>query len=208
MGKDNAAKQRAAEKRKRRELEMRKKKTEAKRPAQPAPSQKALTIQDLPIVECVNSRGWEESGLSHLLLVRRFPDDNVLVAGYFVDTFCLGIKDCALLERMSESDYRTNIKPSIFNDPVEFVDIDPSMAMGIAEGAAEFAAKFGFKPNKRWSEARKMFEGIEPPANPPSFGKNGKPCYVKRDETNQAAILAKLERAAGTGGYTVEDAPE
>lgn len=203
MGKDNAAK-RAAEKRRRRELEMRKKKTEARRPAQSG-SSPSIKIEDLPIVECVISKGWEERGLAHILLVRRFVDDSVLVAGYYVDTFCLGIKDSALLERMSEEDYRNNIKHSIFNDPVELVDCDPSLAMAVAEGAAEFAEKYGFKPNKRWPEARKMFAGIAPLAAQPAFGKNGKPCYIHRDETNQAAILAKLERYAGKDGYTVEE---
>lgn len=206
MGRDNA-KQKAAEKRKRRELEMRKKKVEARRPVQTG-AQPTIKIEDLPIVECVISKGWEERGLAHILLVRRFIDDSVLVAGYYVDTFCLGIKDSALLERMSEEDYRNNIKPSIFNDPVELIDCDPSLALAVAEGAAEFAAEYGFKPNKRWIEARKMFAGIAPPESLPAFGRNGKPCYVRRDETNQAAIIAKLERTAGKGGFTVEEGEE
>ena len=206
MAKDNGAKQRAAEKRRRREIEMRRKKSQARQPtAEAGETQKALAVKDLPIVECVISEGWEERGLAHILLVRRLPDGNVMVGGFYVDTLCLGIKDSALLEKVTEEDYRSGIKPAIFNDPVTLVDCDPVLARAVALGAENFASRFGFKPGKRWSAARTIFADIEQMDVPPVFGREGKPCYVKRDETNGAAIEAKLARMAGPGNYLVRE---
>ena len=39
------------------------------------------------------------------------------------------------------------------------------------------------------------------------FGRKGKPCYVRRGETNAQGIQARLARVVGEGNYLVEDAP-
>lgn len=210
MSKDSAARQRAAEKRKKRELEMRRKKTELRRHQTEIEQSgaKGVSLKDLPIAECVISQGWEERGLAHILLARRLPDGFLLVGGFYVDTFCLGIKDCAVIERIEEKEYINTIKPTIFNDPVELVDCPPELARAVAEGAFTFAEKFGFKPAKRWPEVRKIFSGVELPETLPVFGKDGKPCYIKRDETNSVAIIAKLERNAGAGNYLLLEGVE
>lgn len=207
MGKDEKSRQRAAEKRKKRELELRRKKSEQRRSAGneakavPAPAGPG----SLPIAECVISKGWRERGLAHILLARNLGDGILMVGGYYVDTFCLGIKDSAVIERIREDEYQNTVKPTIFNDPVEFEDCAPELAMAVAEGAAEFAAGYGFKPNKNWIKAKRMFQGLSLPGEMPVFGKDGKPCYVKRGETNAQAILTRLAREAGTGNFTIEE---
>ena len=207
MGKDEASRRRAAEKRKKRELEMRKKKTEFRRASsgEKEEPQKPVRIADLPLVESVISKGFEERGLAHILLARRHADGTLAVGGFYVDTLCLGIKDSALIPRIEEKDYRENVRPSIFNDPVELIDCPPELARAVAEGAAEFADRYGFRPNKRWDDARKIFQGIGASENAPVFGREGKPCFVKRGESNAAAIIAKLARKAGEGNYTIEE---
>lgn len=207
MSKESTARQKAAEKRKKRELEMRRKKAQTRAAEALVSAQQArpVTVSDLPVVECVISKGWEERGLAHILLARGLPDGNLMVAGFYVDTFSLGIKDSALIERIAENEYRNTIKPTIFNDPVELVDCDPRVAKAVALGAADYALPLGFKPNKRWPEAKSIFAGIELPETPVVFGKGGKPCFVKRGESNSQAVLAKLARAVGEGNYSVEE---
>lgn len=206
MSKDNTAKQKAAQKRKKRELELRKKKAEQNR-VQAKPSvepPRTLSVQELPIADCVISEGWQERGLAHILLARTLPDGNLMVGGYYVDTFCLGIKDSAILEKLPPQEYEETIKPTIFNDPVNLIPCDPSLARAVVEGAADYALELGFKPNKRWPEAKKLFAGIDPLPTPLVFGKEGKPCYVRRDESNAQAIIAKLNRNPGQGNYLLE----
>lgn len=209
MGKDEKSRRRAAEKRKKRELEQRRKKSVQNRSAAPEAPAAATPAgpAGYPIAECVISKGWRERGLAHILMARSLGDGLLMVGGYYVDIFCLGIKDSALIEKIREDEYRNTVKPTIFNDPVEFEDCDPGLAMAVAEGAAEFAERYGFKPNKRWPQARRMFQGLSMPEGMPVFGRDDAPCYVKRGETNAQAIIARLERKAGAGNFSVvEDA--
>ena len=207
MGKDTKAAQRAALKKKKREKELRE--AQARRRAAEAehnPRRALHQAADLPIVECVVSRGWADRGLAHVLLARRNPSGKLVVGGYYVDVFCLGLKDSAVMPNVDDEEYREKVKPNIFNDPVEFEDCDPGVARAVVEGAIDFASRFGFRPNKRWEESRHLFQGIEAKPDGIVFGKDGKPCLVRRGGDKAPGAVARLERKAGPGNFLVEDA--
>jgi hypothetical protein len=90
---------------------------------------------------------------------------------------------------------------------VEFEPCDPPLARAVVEGAIGFADRFGFRPNKRWDETRRVLEGIEPGGDV-AFGREGRPCLVVRKGENAAGPAARLERTAGPGNYTIETAGE
>jgi hypothetical protein len=208
MARDAKAAQRAALKRKKREQEVRE--VAARRRAaesQQGPKKLLHTAGDLPVAECVISKGWSERGLAHILLARSLPNGRLLVGGYYVDTLCVGLKESAVMPSLDAEEYRERVKPNVFNDPVEFEDCDPGLARAIVEGAIEFAGRFGFKPNKRWQESAHVWSGIEAKKGGVAFGKEGKPCLVRRGADKAAGILARLERTAGPGNYLVEDLP-
>jgi len=209
MSKDAKQRQKAALKRKKREQkknEIKVKQRSSIVGGAAAPTIKSLA--DLPIHECVISKGWEERGLAHILLAKELPNGKIVVGGWYLDIFAMGVKDSALLPGLDLSEYEERIKPNIFNDDVEFEDCDPALAVALVDGAAEYGEKLGFRPNKRWEESRSIFAGITPAEDLPAFGKEGKPCYVKRGETNSAAIIARLTRSVGEGNFTVVEGEE
>lgn len=196
--------QKLAQKKKKRELKIKQQKKQAAAPAEATPKV-AANIEDCPIFECTVSDGWQKRGLAHIVIARKLPNENLIVAGYFVDTLCVGLKDTGLVREVTEEDYQKNLKDNLFNDPVTLVDCDPALAVSIIEGAITFADQFGFRPNKRWAQTAKMLEGIEPGGKKVVYGKKGKPCFVDRGETNAKAIISRLERKAGEGNFTVEE---
>ena len=205
MSRDAKRQQKAAQKRKKREQQVQK--TRARQRAAEQGSGVSVQINkasEHPITECLVSKGWEKRGLAHVLLTRQLPEGTLMVGGFYVDTLCLGLKDCAALPGVAAEEYESNIKPSIFNDDVEFKKCDPALARAIVEGAVAFADQFGFKPPKRWKEAQHIFDGVGEVKKKPTFGQEGKPCFVHRGETNAQSIIARLERKAGEGNYLVD----
>jgi hypothetical protein len=204
MAKDPRQRQKAAEKRKRREIEIREQKARQRSASENTGLSEILAdASDYPVFECVISEGWRERGLAHILLARTLPGGKLLVGGWYVDTLCLGIKDAAVLPGLAPEDYQSRVKPNIFHDTVVFEPCEPGLAKKIAEGAAEFAEKYTFKPSKRWPESRLLFAGLPESSETVEFGREGKPCYVNRGESNAAGIIARLSRNAPEGGYLV-----
>lgn len=207
MAREAKQEQKAALKRRKREKEVREARARQKAKLAEEGGKKVLgKTPELPIVDCVISRGWQERGLAHVLLARRLPTGRLLAAGYYVDTLCVGLKNTAVLPNLDPEEYERTVKPNVFNDPVEFEPCEPSLAKAVVEGAIEFAARFGFRPNKRWDESRRLLEGVEAGAEGLSFGRDGKPCLVVRPGESSAGVLARLERQAGAGNYLVEKA--
>jgi hypothetical protein len=209
MSMDERRRRKAAEKRKHREKRVAQEKARQRGAGEGGShASPPVSVGDLPLGECVISKGWKERGLAHLLLTRRQPDGKLLVGGWYVDTFCLGLKDCAVIPNVEEGEYQENLKPNLFNDDVTFEPCKPAFARALVEGAIAFAGQYGFKPAKRWEQSRPLFVEEAAGSSRITFGKGGKPCYVKRGETNAQGILARLERKVGPGNYLVENPPE
>ncbi|GAB4257150.1 MAG: hypothetical protein Kow0092_03820 [Deferrisomatales bacterium] len=204
MARDAKRAQRQAQKRRQRERRVREHKARQRTLAQGRGNRNWVAeCGDWPVEECVISKGWQERGLAHILLARRTPEGTLLVGGYYVDTLCVGLKDTAVLPNLDPGEYQERIKPQIFNDPVEFEPCSPEVARAVVEGAVEFAARYGFRPAKRWEESRRVFDGVEARAEGLAFGKGGKPCLVLRNDPAERAARARLERTAGPGNYEV-----
>jgi len=206
MGKDAKRAQKAALKRKAREKQVSQAKARRRAQGEGSGERSLLSrIGDFPVHECVISKGWEGRGLAHILLARRAPDGALVVAGYYVDTLCIGLKDTAVMSKLSDEDYAERVKPSVFNDPVEFESCRAGVARAVVEGAIAFAEAAGLRPNKRWSESRRLFDGIDPEDEGLQFGRNGKPCLVVRKGENMTAVRNRLDRKIGAGGYEVQE---
>lgn len=207
MSKDPRRAQKAALKRRQREKEVREELARKKAQAAAAGRDTVARASDLPVADCVISKGWKERGLAHILVARELPTGKLVAAGYYVDVLCVGLKNTALLPNVSREDYEGSVKPNLFNDPVEFEPCAPGLARAVVEGSIAFAGTYGFRPNKRWEETRKILEGLEG-FEEVAFGRDGRPCVILRKGENVAGVLARLERTVGAGGYLVEKAPE
>lgn len=205
MGSDAKRAQKAALKRKKREKRILEEKAQLRAAREGSGGRTLLSrLGDFPVFECVVSKGWRERGLAHVLLARRTPEGALVVGGYYVDTLCTGLKDTAVIPNVTEEDYRERVKPNVFNDPVEFEDCLPGQARALVEGAVDFAASLGLKPNKRWAESKRVFEGISRDPEGMTFGRSGRPCLMVRGQENVAGVKAKLDRTLGPGNYLVE----
>ncbi|GAB4253770.1 hypothetical protein [Deferrisoma sp.] len=207
-----------SERRRQKALEKRRKEREEKRRrerqrrlsarAETATGRLLARAGDLPIEECVISRGWRERGKAHILVARRMENGRLLVGGYYVDLWCLGLKDTAVLPNLDPEDYRTNIKPEIFHDKVEFEPCEPGLALAVIEAAIEFAGTLGFRPDKRWPESARLFAGVEPSPEPIETGRNGKPCLVIKPGENLMGPRRRLERLLEPGAYEIVEEGE
>jgi hypothetical protein len=79
----------------------------------------------------------------------------------------------------------------------------PELAHQMIYQAIDYAAQFGFKPQKDYKWSRLILEkrGILPETSPITFGRAGKPFYVSGPYDNAEAIIARLEKTAGPGNY-------
>jgi len=205
MGKDTKRAQKAALKRKAREKEVSRAKAQRRAREEGSGERSRLArVGTFPVQECVISKGWRDRGLAHILLARRASDGTLMVGGYFVDTLCVGLKDTAVMSNLSDEDYAERVKPNVFNDAVDFEPCDPGVARAVVEGAIAFAETCGLRPNKRWGESQRLFDGIEPEAKGLLFGRDRKPCLVVRKGENVAAVRARLDRKLGAGRYEVQ----
>lgn len=208
MGKDPKRERRAALKRQKRAQRVREEKSWRRTASQGGGSGGVLArAGEFPVGECVVSKGWRERGLAHILVTRRSPDGSLVVGGYYVDPLCTGLKAAAVMPRLSEEDYRERVKPHIFNDPVEFEECEPGRARALVEGAVAYAASLGLKPAKRWEQARRVLEGIDPDGEGLVFGREGRPCLVLRGGEKAPGVRARLERTLGPGNYEVVEMP-
>ncbi|MHB8763033.1 MAG: hypothetical protein ACYDA8_01625 [Deferrisomatales bacterium] len=204
MAKDAKAAQKAAQKRRQREKRVKEASARRREGQGGAGSRRTLeSARDLPIEECVISKGWQERGLAHLLVARARPDGSLLVGGYYVDTWCLGLKDSMAVPSVAADEYQRNVKPNLFKDEVEFEPCDPGVARAIVEGAITWGARWGFHPNRRWDDSRRVLEGVEARPEGLVFGVDGRPCLVMRPGENLQGARLRLERKAGTDGFTV-----
>ncbi|MDF1554018.1 MAG: hypothetical protein P1P84_13190 [Deferrisomatales bacterium] len=206
MARDAKRTQKAAQKRRQRQQLVQQEKTRRRAQEQGHGSGAVeRRMEDLPVEECVISKGWRERGLAHILLARDLGNGHLLVGGYFVDLLCVGLKDCAAIPRVEKDEYATKVKFSIFNDEVEFEPLEPGVARAVVEGAIAYAGELGFRPNRRWPEAQKVFRGIDPQPNGLEFGRDGKPFLVLRKGDNLQGAQARLQRKLPDGAYRIVD---
>jgi hypothetical protein len=161
--------------------------------------------RQFPVFECLINRDWEtdDSGLVRILLSRSQPNDGGILFGtYLVDMFCLGLKNTHSDANVPVGVYRQDVLPQVFMDenPAE-CPLD--LAHQIVYQAIEYAAKFGFKPQRdfKWSQYVLDERGKWPESHQLTFGKDGKPFFVAGPFDNIKTIKAKLDKNPGPGNY-------
>ena len=163
---------------------------------------KILQARNFSIYECLINPSWKEGGLATILLSRQQPNGHILFGFYLVDIYCLGLKNTFCNADFSLWRYETEVRERIHpeEDPVE---CPISLAHHIVYGGIEFAAQFGFRPNKDFELSQYVLEdknsiesceGIE-------FGKDGQPFYIAGPDDNVGYIIRQLESKAGEGNF-------
>jgi hypothetical protein len=146
-----------------------------------------------------------DSGCGYLVVSRFKADGRVEAGFFFLDVFCLGVKDADFYRFNSVADYQESLLDRLFfdEDPVRMT---PAAGRKLAEDAVSYARGLGFSPGDDYKKASRVFGGITTADCDEEFvfGKDGKPFYIQGPSDSPARaerILRALEARCGEGGY-------
>ncbi len=157
-----------------------------------------------PILECLISDNWQEKdgqGLIEVLVARKQPDGDICFGTYLIDKFCLGLKNTFARTNMPPARYREEAR-HLFRE-LNPVDCPPELAHQMIYAAIEYAAQFGFTPEKDFAQSQYLLapRGELPEPYELEFGRNGKPFFIAGPYDNAKQILKQLEQTAGPGNF-------
>jgi hypothetical protein len=156
-----------------------------------------------PLLECWISATWQqdEPGLVEIIVAREQPDGNLCLGIYLVDKLCLGLKNTFARTDVPRSHYKQEVS-AIFSQE-EPVACPPELAHQMIYASIEYAAQFGFTPEKDFSLTEYILapRGEFPETYELEFGRNGKPFFIAGPHDNVKQILRQLEKTAGPGNF-------
>jgi hypothetical protein len=163
-----------------------------------------------PILGCWISANWEgngeslgdDGGLVQVLIAREQPNGEVCVGSYLIDKWCLGLKNTLAKLNIPRSTYMREVPDTFFREQ-KAVKCSPELAHQMIYAAIEYAAQFGFTPQKDFAYTQYILapRGEFPEAYDLTFGKDGKPFFVAGPYDDVGAVMRQLERTAGSGNY-------
>lgn len=156
-----------------------------------------------PIGDCLAPTNLFETGIGTVVLTRLLPGGEIAVAGFLVDSYCLGVKN-ALYRVISSAEYDYYRGQIEAQTPLERVH--PSCLRKLVEGAVQYARDLGFPPHPDYARAAQLFGDIDADACPVryAYGKDGQPFYVSGPYESAAQsrkIIDTLARRLGPNGF-------
>lgn len=162
-----------------------------------------LAIHDRPRWRDIDEPDEGPAGRAAALVARRHRTNRVSVAGYLVDTGCLGVKDV--------------LGPRILNDrelsgfvSMFFSAFDPAgrplrapleLAQHLVHGGIAAARRLGFEPHPDFAEVADHLGNWDGDCAI-TFGKDGRPCYVAGPYDDVDAVLRTLSATVGADNFT------
>lgn len=159
-----------------------------------------------PIFECLISSNWQASDtdLIQVIVARQQTEGAICFGSYLIDRLCLGVKDTLAKADVSLSDYENKILARNFRAGTP-EECTPELAHQMVYASIEYAAKFGFSPEKDFAQSQYLLAPRGELAEPYNlkFGKNGKPLFIPGPFDDVEEITQQLEKTAGHGNYDV-----
>lgn len=167
-----------------------------------SPRRKILQARRFPIYECLINPDWKEKGTANVVVSRQQPDGRMTFAVYLLDTFCLGVKNSLCNADFTIAEYEEKLI-NRFAKEAGVEKCSPEIAHQIIYGVIDFAAKYGFHPDKDFELAQYVLEPRDSidPATELEFGQDGKPLYIAGPYDNVDKVMAQLAVTAGEGNY-------
>lgn len=156
--------------------------------------------REYPIVGCWITQGWQDQGLTPVVIARLMEEERVVFGVFLVDLFCLGVKDAFWRADVSLKQFHRDLPQHCAQQPEP---CEVGMAHEIIYGAIEYAHRYGFEPHSDYKQASLL---LDPPDTHPkkhkvAFGKDGKPFFVPGPNDNARFIVDQLMRTAGEGNF-------
>jgi hypothetical protein len=147
-----------------------------------------------PVHEClVGVDAWQSSGIAMVLVSRRVVEDSFIFGMFFLDTYCLGLKDAFAAGNVCREKYletREQLTAAVKAQALDYED-----CRSLILGCVDFAKRLGFETKGDWHLAQYVIESEREYVPRFEFGKNGKPYYVQGLHDDPAEIISKLERS-------------
>lgn len=144
-------------------------------------------------------------GLTEVLVARHHRYDEVVIAGYLVDLWCLGVKD-TYGPRTMKRDELGSFASRFFQNHEVFGEIPEELAQAVVLGAANYAGSLGFEPHADFEKVKPLLGADTAPAGI-TFGFEGKPKFLQGPKDDVARVLQTLTAAVGEDGFAVEELP-
>lgn len=173
------------------------------RAASPSPRRALRAAAGWPLHECLVSADWRREGeVVQVAVARRSPAGQIAAGLFLVDLCCLGVKDAFASFFESEAEYEGTLRRGL-TGLQRLVRVDPSLGARIVREGIAYAHRLGFSPHRDYAEAAVLLQGIDPDASDARIplGLNGRPCFIAGPHDDVPRILARLERAVGTGNF-------
>ncbi|SBT49237.1 hypothetical protein [Micromonospora narathiwatensis] len=177
-------------------------------------------LGDLPLIGCWVNPGWSSGliiedrpadwvdaddpgddfdGLTGVMVARR-DDRGVSLAGFLVDTYCLGAKNAVPPTMLDQYDMPYFVAEffGAYPDPPMRAPID--LARNLVFGAVDFAWRLGFEPHQDYHSAVGHLGLWQPPGRI-AFGRNGRPLFIQGPHDDVGRVIRTLDRSVGAGNY-------
>lgn len=138
-------------------------------------------------------------GFAQVLVARKGRHQDVVVCGYLVDVWCLGVKD-TLGPMTMKLDELKAFGPRYFSKFDAAGPVPLEVAQGIVFGGVAYARRLGFAPHPDFSKTEAHL-GIPDAPSAIVFGRNGRPDYISGPNDDPVRVLATLRRAVGNGNF-------
>lgn len=147
-----------------------------------------------PIHEClVGVEAWRSRGIAMALISRQITDESFIFGMYFLDTYCLGVKNSFAAGNVSQDAYLVTREQLIASVNAQSFDYEDCRSLIL--GCVDFAQRLGFETKGDWPLAKLVVEADRHYEPKFEFGKNGKPYYVQGLHDNPAEIISQLKRS-------------
>lgn len=161
-------------------------------------------IGKYPIHQCLIPQGLFATGFGTTIIARKIGESEVIVGGFLLDAYCLGVRS-AFLRALPIHEYNTTIASMHAHE--NFGLAEPALVRALVEQCVEYAGNLGFKPHSDYEETRYIFGDIDPKecTETFTFGKDGKPRFVAgpNDAPKRCQrIIERLEEKCGPEGFT------
>jgi hypothetical protein len=169
-----------------------------------------------PLHGCWIMDGWQDTGITPVIVARMQDNDRIMFGVYMVDYYCLGIKNAYTRVDYSRNRFERELPKLCANAPVS---CSVELAHELIYGALEYAEKLGFEPHPDFykQKADQILDPVDahPRTNGVTFGKDGKPLYVSGpydSEMKSRSVINTLTRTCGPVNFdylvTLGDIPD
>lgn len=155
----------------------------------------------LTIKACYINTDWQETGKATILIVKNIPRTNYIIGSYEIDLWCLGIKQTSWGYGINEKKLAVIFAKLSSGKP--FAETNYELCCQIINEANAYSLSNGLTTPPNFEVSQYLIEEAKEYPNSITFGKNGKPYYVKTEFADNETIIKILTDKLGSNGFSV-----